>query len=73
VGRRGFVAGAAGAAAALAARRAQAQPEVEVVDITDGLIAEARREGQVTIRYSSPVDEMQQMARAFEQRFGIRV
>ncbi|MCC7346817.1 MAG: extracellular solute-binding protein [Variibacter sp.] len=65
--------GAAALAAVAGAGGALAQADVETVDITDDLIAAARREGQVTVRYSSPVDEMQFMARAFEQRFGIRV
>jgi iron(III) transport system substrate-binding protein len=50
-----------------------AAQSVETVDITPNLIDAARREGTLTVRYSSPVDEMTEMARAFTARFGIKV
>lgn len=75
LGRRGLLAGAAGAGlgALGAPRRPRAAEAVEQVRITPELVAAAQRDGSVVVRYSSPVDEMTLMARAFEQRFGIRV
>ena len=71
VPRRLVLAGAL-AAPALISRRSHAAA-VEQVRITDDLIAQAKKEGTVVVRYSSPVDEMTQMARGFEQAFGIKV
>lgn len=53
-------------------RSAHAQT-VETVDITPRLIDAARREATLLVRYSSPVDEMTEMARAFTARFGVKV
>ena len=47
--------------------------DVETVDVTPALIAAAQKEGTVAVRYSSPVDEMRQMADSFTKRFGIKV
>ncbi len=63
-----------GAGALLGAPRVHAAPtDVETVEITPALIAAATHEGSVVVRYSSPVDEMRQMADSFEKRFGIKV
>ena len=70
VGRRAVLLGAAGMAATLGARAAEA---VESVRITPALIEAAKRDGSVVVRYSSPVAEMTQMARAFEAAFGVKV
>jgi iron(III) transport system substrate-binding protein len=67
--RRVFLA----AGGALLGGVARAAPSPEVIDITPDLIAAARSEGRLLVRYSSPVDEMGEMARAFEARFGIKV
>jgi iron(III) transport system substrate-binding protein len=53
--------------------RAAAAPEVETIDITPALIAAAQKEGALTVRYSSPIDEMTVMAQAFSQKFGIKI
>ena len=75
--RRDFLLGSAaiGMCAGLAARNAgaAAAAEMETVDITPRLIDAAKREASVTVRYSSPVDEMTEMARGFQSRFGIKV
>ena len=68
----------AGAAALAAASFARFAPplraqDVEVVDLDDDLIKAAQEEGSLTVRYSSPVDEMQKMADAFTRRFSIPV
>lgn len=77
IGRRDFLLGTAAVVAGtgLAGRDAQAAAAagVETVDITPRLIDAAKREGGVTVRYSSPVDEMTEMARGFQTRFGIKV
>ncbi len=65
---------AAGAAGLVTTRSAPALAQnVETIDITPKLIDAARREGTLTVRYSSPVDEMTEMARAFTTKFGIKV
>ena len=48
-------------------------PAVETLDVTPALIAAAKKEGSLMVRYSSPIDEMTVMARAFQQKFGITV
>jgi len=60
----------AGAGGLLSSASAQ---NVEVVEINDDLIKAAQEEGALTVRYSSPVTEMQTMASAFTERFGIPV
>ncbi len=70
--RAGTVLAAAGASGLLVHQEAQAQ-SVETVDITPRLIEAARKEGTLLVRYSSPVDEMTEMAKAFTARFGIKV
>src|SRR3546814_164866 len=47
--------------------------DVEVVEIDDSRIKAAQGEGSITVRYSSPVDEMQKIAAAVTKRFGIPV
>ena len=78
-GRRSFLR-AGSALAAIGAGGlfgAQSRPAyaqaVETVDITPRLIDAAKREGTLLVRYSSPVDGMTEMARAFTARFGIKV
>ena len=79
-GRRSFLqagaalaaAGATGSIGALVPGVAHAQA-VETVDITSRLIDAAKKEGTLLVRYSSPVDEMAEMARAFTAKFGIKV
>jgi len=75
VDRRTLLALAASAAAVGAGglRRAGAASDVETVAITPSLIATAQKEGSLVVRYSSPVDEMKQMADSFYKRFGITV
>jgi len=77
ISRRDFLFGASALAVgtSISARsvHAAAAAEVETVDITPKLIDAAKREGSVTVRYSSPVDEMTEMARGFQNRFGIKV
>lgn len=51
----------------------RAQEDVELVAISDDLVKAAQGEGTLTVRYSSPVDEMRMMADAFTKRFGISV
>ncbi len=63
----------AGSTALLAARAQAATPPPELVQITPALIAAAQKNGRVLVRYSSPVDEMTDMARAFEKRFDVQV
>lgn len=76
-GRRDFLTGTAAivAGAGLALPKAHAAPaaDVETVDINPRLIEAAKREGSLTVRYSSPVDEMTEMAHAFQAKFGIKV
>lgn len=50
-----------------------AASDVETIAVTPSLIAAAQREGDLVVRYSSPVAEMRLMASAFEKRFGIKV
>jgi iron(III) transport system substrate-binding protein len=45
---------------------------IETIDINQRLIDAAKKEGTLTIRYSSPVDEMTVMADAFTAKFGIK-
>ena len=75
--RRDFLLGVAalGAGTGLAANSARpaTAADVETIDITPRLIEAAKREGSVTVRYSSPVDEMTEMARGFQAKFGIKV
>ena len=68
--RRTFLAASA-SLLATPAYAADAPPEL--VTITPELIAAAQKDGQILVRYSSPVDEMNAMAKAFETRFGIKV
>jgi ABC-type Fe3+ transport system substrate-binding protein len=68
--RRSFL---AGSAALLTTSLRAATPPSEMVQITPDLITAAQKEGRVLARYSSPVDEMTGMARAFEKRFAIQV
>eukprot|EP01037_Dinobryon_pediforme_P005472 gene5472-5528_t len=70
VGRRAALVGAAAAALPRIGRAAGAP---EPVRVTDALIAAAKRDGTLVVRYSNPVDEMTAMARAFEAKFGIKV
>lgn len=78
-GRRSFLgtaaALAAGAGSGLLASRSQAAAaaEVETIDVNPKLIEAAKRDGSLIIRYSSPVDEMQTLARNFEARFGLKL
>lgn len=62
-----------GSAAACALAPAAGAAGEEVIDITPDLVARARAEGRLLLRYSSPVDEATAMGRAFEAAFGIRV
>src|SRR5688500_953232 len=72
--RMGAALAAAGAAGLVTTRSAPALAQnVETIDITPKLIDAAKREGTLTVRYSSPVDEMTEMARAFTTKFGIKV
>lgn len=64
--------GAASGLLATGGGKASAQ-DVETIDINARLIEAAKREGSLTVRYSSPVDEMTEMARAFQARFGVKV
>lgn len=51
----------------------QSNSSVEILEITPNLIESAQKEGLVTVRYSSPLDEMTVMANAFAKKFGIKV
>ncbi len=78
VKRRDFMLGSAAlmaAAAGVPARDAAAQASgpVETIDITPRLIEAAKKEGTLTVRYSSPIDEMVVMANAFQAKFGVKV
>ena len=68
-------AAAAGAIAALNVRlaEAQAQSRPEVVGISPDLIARAKREGTIMMRYASPVEVMTPIVKEFERQFGIKV
>ncbi|MBI3938678.1 MAG: ABC transporter substrate-binding protein [Betaproteobacteria bacterium] len=77
-GRRDFLGRAAalavGLSAGLAGREtAAAAADVETINVNDRLIEAAKREGSLTVRYSSPVDEMRAMGGAFQARFGVKV
>jgi len=75
-GRRTFlrVGAAVGVGGLLNFQSSSAQAQaVETVDITPKLVDAAKREGTLLVRYTSPVDEMLEMARAFNARFGIKV
>ena len=52
---------------------AQTDPSWETIDVSPKLIELAKKEGSVTVRYSSPLDEMTVMANAFQNKFGIKV
>jgi ABC-type Fe3+ transport system substrate-binding protein len=52
---------------------AQTDPSWETIDVSPKLIELAKKEGSVTVRYSSPLEEMTVMANAFQQKFGIKV
>ncbi len=73
--RRQVVRGVAGSALALPALSIFGGPayadDVEVLDITPELIDAAKKEGQVFLRYSSPVDVYPPVAEAFKNEFGI--
>ncbi|MGZ5171480.1 MAG: ABC transporter substrate-binding protein [Burkholderiales bacterium] len=72
--RTGAALAAAGTAGFVTTRSTAAAPQnVETIDITPSLIESAKRDGTLTIRYSSPVDEMTEMARAFMNKFGVKV
>jgi iron(III) transport system substrate-binding protein len=71
--RRRLLLAAAGTAIARPSISARAADAVESITVTPALIDAAKHEGTVVVRYSSPVDEMAQMATAFEARFGIKV
>lgn len=76
VSRRDFLAGMTALAATGIYRpafSAARNSSVEVVDITPELIALAKKEGTLTVRYSSPISEMTVMSQAFEKKFGIKV
>ena len=47
--------------------------EVETIAVTPDLISAAKREGNLVVRYSSPQDEMANMAGSFTAAFGIDV
>ena len=74
--RRDFLIQGAAVVGASALPQAQAQTinsaGLEVIDITPKLIETAQKEGTLTIRYSSPVDEMTIMADAFTAKYGIK-
>lgn len=75
--RRDFLRDSALLLAALGAPSAevfagQAPANIEVIDMSQRLIDAAKKEGTLTIRYSSPVDEMTLMADAFTAKFGIK-
>ena len=74
-GRRDFLLrmSALAAGAALPWGAARAAGELETIDISPRLIEAARREGTLTVRYSSPVDEMAEMARPFQEKFGVKI
>ena len=72
--RAGTALAAAGAGSLLGVQSGSAHAQsVETVDITPRLIEAAKREGTLLVRYSSPVDEMAEFARAFTAKFGIKV
>jgi len=52
---------------------AQTDPNWETIDVNPKLIELAKKEGLVTVRYSSPLEEMTIMANAFQNKFGIKV
>jgi len=72
---RGLAATSALGIAALNARLAAqaAETEMEVVAVTPDLIARAKQEGRIMIRYASPVEIMTPIARDFEKQFGLSV
>ena len=55
------------------APRPAAAVESEVLTITPELIAAAKKEGTLVVRFSDPVDEMTALSKAFDARFGIKV
>lgn len=78
VTRRRLVQGMAGTALALPflsgiGRQAFAQNAAEPIAITPELVEAAKKEGQVFLRYSSPVTVYSHHADAFKQEFGIDV
>ena len=52
---------------------AQTDPSWETIDVSPKLIELAKKEGSLTVRYSSPLEEMTIMANAFQNKFGIKV
>ena len=50
-----------------------AESGMEVVEITSDLIAKAKEEGTLMLRYASPVDIMTPIARDFERQIGLTV
>jgi ABC-type Fe3+ transport system substrate-binding protein len=52
---------------------AQTDASWETIDVSQKLIDLAKKEGSVTVRYSSPLEEMTIMANAFQNKFGIKV
>jgi len=84
IDRRTFMAGlgAAAAAAGLPSTSAVAQTPapnaapvapMETVTVTPDLVAAAKREGAVMVRYAAPVEVMTPVAQAFTREFGISV
>lgn len=76
--RRDFLLGTAALAGSVAvplrnAEAATPPAAIETIDVTPRLIDAARREGSLVVRYSSSVEEMAEMARAFQTRFGVKV
>ena len=63
---------AAACAAVVAGALAQSLPKYEGADRLEKLVAAAKREGQVTIYTSTPVEDIKVLTDAFERMYGIR-
>ena len=63
---------AAACAAVVAGALAQSLPKYEGADRLEKLVAAAKREGQVTIYTSTPVEDIKVLTDAFERKYGIR-
>ena len=78
VTRRDFLLGTAALAGSVAVpmrngEAATPPAAIETIDVTPRLIEAAKREGSLVVRYGSSVEEMAEMARGFQTKFGIKV
>ncbi len=53
--------------------QAQAAEGTEVLEITSDLVARAKKEGKVSLRYASPVEEITPIVTAFQKQFDVGV